>query len=118
MINFYARQWQIEENFRTLKGTLELRPIYLQTWKHIEGYICLCFLALVILKFLVYQINYSTGLEDKNKFTINKIVKIIQNVKVLEHYSEETLIKSIKIKNASIDEHWSNYEIIKKILNI
>ncbi|AFP76329.1 HAD superfamily hydrolase Cof domain protein [Mycoplasmoides gallisepticum CA06_2006.052-5-2P] len=32
----------------------------------------------------------------------------------LPHYSEETLIKSIKIKNASIDEHWSNYEIIKK----
>ncbi|WP_082071145.1 IS1634 family transposase [Mycoplasmopsis synoviae] len=118
VINFYARQWQIEENFRTLKGTLELRSIYLQTWKHIEGYICLCFLALVLLKFLVYQINYSTGLEDKNKFTINKIVKIIQNVKVLKHYSEETLIKSIKIKNASINEHWSNYEIIKKILNI
>ncbi|MFL1049527.1 hypothetical protein ACJOMM_03895, partial [Mycoplasmopsis synoviae] len=62
--------------------------------------------------------NYSTGLQNKNKFTINKIAKIIQNVKVLEHYSEETLIKNIKIKNASIDEHWSNYEIIKKILNI
>ncbi|MFL1036922.1 transposase, partial [Mycoplasmopsis synoviae] len=83
LINFYAKQWQIEEDFRTLKATLELRPIYLQTWKHIEGYICLCFLALVLLKFLDYQINYSTGLEDKNKFTINKIVKIIQNVKVL-----------------------------------
>ncbi|MEA4115517.1 transposase [Mycoplasma sp. 744] len=93
VINLYERQLQIEKNFIALKGTLELRPIYLQTWKHIEGHICLCFLALVLLKFLVYQINYSTDLEDKNKFTINKIIKIIQNVKVLEHYSEKNFNK-------------------------
>ncbi|MEA4115567.1 hypothetical protein VBM87_02115 [Mycoplasma sp. 744] len=56
------------------------------------------FFSFSTFEILVCQINYSTGLEGKNKFTINKIVKIVQNVKVLEHYSEETLVKSIKIK--------------------
>ncbi|MCA8848653.1 transposase, partial [Mycoplasmopsis bovis] len=39
VINLYSKQWQIESNFKTLKGKLSLRPMYLSTWNHIVGYI-------------------------------------------------------------------------------
>nr|WP_307928410.1 transposase [Mycoplasmopsis bovis] len=28
VINLYSKQWQIESNFKTLKGKLSLRPMY------------------------------------------------------------------------------------------
>ncbi|WP_218674916.1 transposase [Mycoplasmopsis anatis] len=42
-VSLYSKQWQAEENFRVLKGNLFLRPMYLSTWNHIKGYICLSF---------------------------------------------------------------------------
>ncbi|WP_429984698.1 transposase, partial [Mycoplasmopsis bovis] len=53
VINLYSKQWQIESNFKTLKGKLSLRPMYLSTWNHIVGYICLCFISLVFLNYII-----------------------------------------------------------------
>ncbi|EGS28988.1 IS1634 family transposase [Mycoplasmopsis anatis] len=72
IVSLYSKQWQAEENFRVLKGNLSLRPMYLSTWNHIKGYICLSFLSLVMIKFLVNQINKFTGLSGDDKFTVEK----------------------------------------------
>ncbi|WPB54705.1 IS1634 family transposase [Mycoplasmopsis verecunda] len=37
IVEIYAKQWQIEENFRTLKNSLEVRPMYVWTDAHING---------------------------------------------------------------------------------
>ncbi|WP_322911038.1 hypothetical protein [Mycoplasmopsis felis] len=42
---------KIEENFRTLKNNLAIRPLYVFTDDHIEGYVLLCFISLFILKY-------------------------------------------------------------------
>ncbi len=42
----YQMLWQIENSFRVLKSTLDLRPVYYWTEKRIQGHIMICFLSL------------------------------------------------------------------------
>ncbi|TNK92085.1 IS1634 family transposase, partial [Mycoplasmopsis pullorum] len=116
VVNLYAKQWQIEENFRTLKGSLAIRPMYLETWKHIEGYICLCFLSLVLLKFLVFKINDLTGLANKDKFTDERLINMIKYVKEIEEYFDDKIVKTTKINNDALRKYWDDYHLVKKIL--
>jgi transposase len=44
----YRDLWKVERAFRSLKTTLELRPVYHWKEKRIYGHIVLCFLALVM----------------------------------------------------------------------
>ncbi|WP_322959952.1 hypothetical protein RRG50_04525 [Mycoplasmopsis felis] len=46
----YSEQWRIEENFRTLKNNISIRPMYVYTDKHIEGHVLLCFATLFVIK--------------------------------------------------------------------
>ncbi|MDJ1646145.1 IS1634 family transposase [Mycoplasma phocimorsus] len=41
IIEIYYKQWQIEENLRTLKSALRVRPVYVWTDKHIKGHFIL-----------------------------------------------------------------------------
>jgi transposase len=49
--------WQIENSFRVLKSTLDLRPVYHWTEKRIQGHIMICFLSLYMLRAIEYKIN-------------------------------------------------------------
>ena len=44
----YHTLWKIEESFRIMKTTLELRPVYHSTPKRIEGHFVVCFLAFLM----------------------------------------------------------------------
>ncbi|MDJ1648848.1 IS1634 family transposase, partial [Mycoplasma phocimorsus] len=57
IIEIYHKRWQIEENFRTLKNALKVRPVYVWSDKHIRGHFILNFLALVVLKYSIYLVN-------------------------------------------------------------
>lgn len=46
----YHLLWQIEESFRCMKSTLDLRPVYHWNEKRIEGHIMLCFLSFYFLR--------------------------------------------------------------------
>ncbi len=76
VINLYSKQWQIESNFKTLKGKLSLRPMYLSTWNHIVGYVCLCFISLVFLNYIIYILNLKLGLTEKSKITEHKVINV------------------------------------------
>ncbi|WP_180337851.1 IS1634 family transposase [Mycoplasmopsis pullorum] len=116
VVNLYAKQWQIEENFRTLKGSLAIRPMYLETWKHIEGYICLCFLSLVLLKFLVFKINDLTGLVHKDKFTEHRLITMMKDVKEIEEYFNDKIIDTKEIQNSKLENSWDDYYLVKNVL--
>lgn len=45
VLSNYHRLWKMEESFRVMKHSLEIRPIYLSTPERIIGHIVLCFLA-------------------------------------------------------------------------
>ena len=53
----YQMLWRIENSFRVLKSTLDLRPVYHWTEKRIQGHIMICFLSLYMLRAIEYKIN-------------------------------------------------------------
>ncbi|QIW62369.1 IS1634 family transposase [Mycoplasmopsis gallinacea] len=118
IVDLYAKQWKVEENFRSLKSRLALRPMYLSTWKHIAGYICICFLSLVLMKFLVFKINDLTGLFQKDKFTEHRLTEMMKNVMSIEERFNGKTIKSIDVIDDSIEDCWNDYTLVKKVLEM
>lgn len=54
---FYQSLWKIEESFRVLKTNLEARPIFVWRPESIQGHFVLCFLALVLQRFLEHRLK-------------------------------------------------------------
>ncbi|WP_322901699.1 hypothetical protein RRG40_04000 [Mycoplasmopsis felis] len=93
----YSEQWRIEENFRTLKNNISIRPMYVYTDKHIEGHVLLCFATLFVIKMLLLLLKVfynETGLFGK--------------------ITEDVLIKVFKELNFVITKDLITNEIIKK----
>jgi hypothetical protein len=53
--------WQAERLFRTVKGPLSWRPIYLWTEKRVRGHLVACFLALVCEAELFLRLRQQEG---------------------------------------------------------
>ncbi len=116
VINLYSKQWQIESNFKTLKGKLSLRPMYLSTWNHIVGYICLCFISLVFLNYIIYILNSKLGLTEKSKITEHKVINLIKEVKEIEVFVNKQKIETIQVYNDELQESWQTYQILLELL--
>lgn len=65
VIDKYHGLTQIEEQFRTMKSTLETRPIYVRTPKHIEAHLLICLIALIMLRIIQKRIINSKQIEIK-----------------------------------------------------
>jgi transposase len=50
VIGTYKMLWQIEESFRTLKSTLDIRPVYHWSERRIRGHIMMCFLSFYLMR--------------------------------------------------------------------
>jgi transposase len=48
IINTYHGLWRIEESFKITKSVLNARPIFLQTFEHINAHMLICFIALLV----------------------------------------------------------------------
>ncbi len=70
----YKQLLQVEDAFRTLKTTLELRPIYHRLEERIRSHILLCWLALMLIRLMENQ----TGL------TWEKMRRILSRIQVIE----------------------------------
>ena len=116
IVNLYSKQWQIESNFKTLKGKLSLRPMYLSTWNHIVGYICLCFVSLVFLNYVVYLLNSRLGLQGKNRITEHKMINVIKDVKEIEVFVNKQKTETIQVFNDELKESWDTYHTLLEVL--
>ena len=56
VIDKYHGLTQIEEQFRTMKSTLETRPLYVRTPEHIEAHLLICLVALIMLRIIQKRI--------------------------------------------------------------
>ncbi len=75
----YRDLWQIERAFRSLKSTLDLRPVYHWTEKRICGHIMLCFLALVI------QIKFQKLLEEVgSEYSYIDVIRSLRKVNIVK----------------------------------
>ena len=50
VIEKYHGLTQIEDQFREMKGTLEARPVFVQTPEHIKAHLMVCFMALTMIR--------------------------------------------------------------------
>ncbi|MBN4083814.1 transposase [Mycoplasma sp. CSL10137] len=104
IINIYYKQWQIEENFKTLKDALKIRPIYVRTSKHIRGNFSLNFISLVVLKYSIYLVN--------KFYETNRIVAKM----VIKRMVSGVLAETNSIKYINDDANIANYNDILLLL--
>jgi len=113
----YQMLWQIENSFRVLKSTLDLRPVYHWTEKRIDGHIMVCFLSLYMLRAIELKLNRQEKLNittdqvfyhlDKIKaVTINAFGKtIVMRTEITEENNLILRALGIKIPNTILEEN-------------
>jgi len=57
ILDLYGGLWKIEESFRVLKTDLEARPIFVKKPTSVQGHFVICYLALVIQRYLEYLLS-------------------------------------------------------------
>lgn len=57
IIEAYHNLWRIEESFRIMKSTLEVRPVFHWTESRIKGHFVICFLAFLLERTLEFKLT-------------------------------------------------------------
>lgn len=76
IIKINQRRWEIEECFRIMKHEFSARPVYLRKDVRIEAHFTVCFLALVIFRYLEKIL--------KHQFTCDQIISELRKMKFLK----------------------------------
>lgn len=63
VLTIYGDLWKIEESFRVMKSTLEVRPVFHWTESRIKGHFVLCFLAFLLERTLEFKLS-EAGLDS------------------------------------------------------
>lgn len=73
ILDAYHTLWKIEESFRIMKTTLEVRPIFHWTSNRIKGHFVICFLAFLLERTLEFKLheNQIQATPDKIREAIN-----------------------------------------------
>jgi transposase len=89
VLDHYHHLFQVEHAFRTFKSYLETRPMFHWTDKRIEGHICLCYLAYVLLNHLLQRLK-------KHKITEKQVRKILSHMQVshIKQLDEQYYLRS------------------------
>ncbi|MDJ1645987.1 transposase [Mycoplasma sp. M5725] len=93
IIEIYHKQWQIEENFRTLKSALKIRPVYVWTDNHIKGHFIFNFIAIIVLKYSIFIVNKlykDSGIVEK--MTNDKFIMMLNSKQSLVKMTGEKII--------------------------
>ncbi|MEG1990270.1 MAG: IS1634 family transposase [Clostridia bacterium] len=72
IINIYHGLSRIEDQFRTMKGTLDTRPLFVRTPEHIEAHLTICMIALTVVRIIQNKI---VEYQHCNKINDSKIKK-------------------------------------------
>lgn len=79
ILDAYHSLWKIEESFRIMKSTLELRPIFHWTEKRIKGHFVICFLAFLLERTLELKLK---DLEDASPESIREAINSLNFAQV------------------------------------
>jgi len=85
VIKAYKMLWQIEDSFRCLKSSLDVRPLYHYTKSRIEGHLMMCFISFYIMRIMqkkLKSINISSEKAIENLKKIQAIEIRTENQKV------------------------------------
>ncbi|EFF41640.1 IS1634 family transposase [Mycoplasmopsis alligatoris] len=123
IVETYAKQWQIEENFRTLKSAIQIRPVHVWTNEHIKGYFTLCILSLIVFKYSLYVVNdflnkngvidritndrFKNALANAN-YTVDKVNGKIVDTKKITNSNNPLLNDDYSIINMSFNKYFNS----------
>jgi transposase len=98
VIGIYQGLWKIEESFRVMKSNLEARPIFVWTESSIRGHFVMCYLALVIQRYLEYKLR-----KEKLELSTEKIQDALRsaNLTVIDDAKSNS---SYYLKNQSNED--------------
>ncbi|MDO6826234.1 IS1634 family transposase [Mesomycoplasma ovipneumoniae] len=121
IVEKYHKQPNIEANFRSLKGLLNIRPVFLRIDEHILAHTLLCFISLVILKTIIFKINKHISdnkLFENNQLTEIGLVTMLQ--KLRQRVEFNTLDQQMIFKNRegvpNDPNIWNRYDFYFDIL--
>jgi len=80
IIKVNKQRWRIEECFRIMKTEFSSRPAYVRTSSHIKAHFLVCFLALVIYRYLEKELNH--------RYTCEQLIGTLRNMNMLEVVGE------------------------------
>ena len=86
IVKVNRRRWEIEESFRIMKSEFKARPVYHSKDEMIKAHFVICFLALIVYRYLEKQLD--------EKYTVTQII--------------ETL-RTMDIKLENVDSYSPNY---------
>lgn len=89
-------RWQIEECFRIMKTDFSARPVYLQDENRIKAHFLICFLALMIFRFLERKLN--------SKYTCENLLDTLKAMNFAE-IQEQGFIPLYKREAVTDDLH-------------
>lgn len=106
ILEVYGGLWRIEESFRISKSDLEVRPIRLRTQKHIEGHMLICYVALLLLRLLQYQLGSNEISAHRIKQTLNACTCTLpsQEAVLIDEVGGKRSFKEVVNKNGEIVE--------------
>ena len=76
IIRINHRRWEIEECFRIMKHEFDARPVYVRKDARITAHFTICFLALVLFRYLERMIGH--------KYTSEQIIQGLRSMKFLK----------------------------------
>ena len=76
IIKINHRRWEIEESFRIMKSEFDARPVYLQREDRIKAHFMICFIALMIYRYLEKKLDY--------KYTVCEIIDTLRNMQLID----------------------------------
>ncbi len=89
-------RWQIEYCFRSMKSSLDCRPIYLSTENHIVGHFTVVFLALQTMRYMMYKLYGEEGHRDvvlgraeDSIVTIDSFLEELRNMRGRRFHAQE-----------------------------
>lgn len=89
----YKDLWEVEHAFRTLKSTLEIRPMFHWTNKRITGHVIMCFIAYTFLNYL----------RNKAAMQLREIIKALNSMQMSAVRTNDS--QELVYIRSSITEH-------------
>jgi transposase len=78
IMDAYHTLWKIEESFRIMKSTLEVRPVFHWSKTRIEGHFVVCFLAFLMERTLEQILQKADGETDASPEKIRQALNSMQ----------------------------------------
>ncbi len=112
-IQIHKNIYEVENSFRNVKSSLNIRPIYHFKKERIKGHIIISFLSYFLLKNIEYRLKNSRKIqnylkENNETISIDKIVKAINSVNTVK----------VNIKNEPVFIKLKHNSLASKIIDI